>query len=374
MKFNGKKKAPHSQAFGAYPRYYRLKYPMDNTSSDRAKWEDVFYRLKDFHLNGGKRPVVIDIDEGQTMQGGAPALTRITRTQYVQSAEDTEVITLWADGLYATQYWKITSHNKSVTIQYIGQQPLTFVRYSAVQNIKDEYKAMARANIGAAGATPSGDPMHYAYLTVPGVEYDEQTGLWSYYADFGGLTDITTEQMRQAYVFIGNNSVATYQWKEYRGRVVMSLSYSTSQCSFMCDGCFTLELVGASRFTDITTSAFFVPANTSSMFRNCQKLQTILPAISVNSSTALSNIGNFQFCYALHNVRINALRGDVSFQWSPLLSLESLQYIVNNAANTTSITITVHADVYAKLMDETNTEWHAVQTAAANKNIAFASA
>ena len=35
-------------------------------------------------------------------------------------------------------------------------------------------------------------------------------------------------------------------------------------------------------------------------------------------------------------------------------------------------TITVHPDVYAKLTDETNTEWHALLALAAEKNITFA--
>lgn len=43
-----------------------------------------------------------------------------------------------------------------------------------------------------------------------------------------------------------------------------------------------------------------------------------------------------------------------------------------NAANTSAITITVHPDVYAKLTDESNAEWYAVLTAAAAKNITFA--
>ena len=52
--------------------------------------------------------------------------------------------------------------------------------------------------------------------------------------------------------------------------------------------------------------------------------------------------------------------------------MESLQYLVNNASNTAPITITVHPDVYAKLTDEANADWYAVNTAAQAKNIAFA--
>ena len=59
---------------------------------------------------------------------------------------------------------------------------------------------------------------------------------------------------------------------------------------------------------------------------------------------------------------------------SPLISLESLQYLITNAANTSPITVTVHADVYAKIQDETNADWHALIASAQEKNITFATA
>lgn len=74
---------------------------------------------------------------------------------------------------------------------------------------------------------------------------------------------------------------------------------------------------------------------------------------------------------ALKDIRLKALKISIHIA-SPLLSLASLQYMVANAANTTTITITVHPDVYAKLADETNVEWHKVMTDAGAKNINFA--
>ena len=40
--------------------------------------------------------------------------------------------------------------------------------------------------------------------------------------------------------------------------------------------------------------------------------------------------------------------------------------------NSKAITITVHPDVYAKLTDESNADWHALMASAAAKNITFA--
>ena len=71
---------------------------------------------------------------------------------------------------------------------------------------------------------------------------------------------------------------------------------------------------------------------------------------------------------------------------SPLLTFSTMQYLVTNAANTSSITVTVHPDVYAKLTGDTTNaaaaaltsdelaQWTALVTTANSKNISFATA
>ncbi len=63
-------------------------------------------------------------------------------------------------------------------------------------------------------------------------------------------------------------------------------------------------------------------------------------------------------------------KGNMLLISSPKLSLETLNILVT--ANPEGNTITVHPDVYAKLTDEANTEWHQVLIDAAAKNITFA--
>ena len=85
----------------------------------------------------------------------------------------------------------------------------------------------------------------------------------------------------------------------------------------------------------------------------------------------------FTLCAKLEEAYIQILKVNFSFAWSPLLSLASLQYLVTNRDNgTTIITITVHADVWAKLTDSVNyPEWNALLVdAGANQYIDFASA
>lgn len=52
---------------------------------------------------------------------------------------------------------------------------------------------------------------------------------------------------------------------------------------------------------------------------------------------------------ALKNIKFRRLRQDFKLTQAPNLSLESMQYLINNAANTTPITIEVHPSMYAKL-------------------------
>lgn len=108
----------------------------------------------------------------------------------------------------------------------------------------------------------------------------------------------------------------------------------------------------------------------AAMFSGCIKLTDVFGIMIDLSKSVWTN--TFHHCYRLKEVRIKGLLHDISFEDSPPLSYESISYLVANAANTGSITITVHADVYAKLTGESNTEWHQVLLDAAEKQITFA--
>lgn len=104
-------------------------------------------------------------------------------------------------------------------------------------------------------------------------------------------------------------------------------------------------------------------------FKGCTKLTTV----KIHTLGYLRSAENcFAGCSSLTTVELSKLCISISFADSPLLSLSSMQYLVSNAANTTEITVTVHPDVYAKLTDESNAEWHTVLTDAEAKQITFA--
>lgn len=112
-------------------------------------------------------------------------------------------------------------------------------------------------------------------------------------------------------------------------------------------------------------------------FHGCKKLKRIINQIYVYGIQDESFFDHtFSQCILLETVLLYKLSASISFSDSPLLSLESLQYLITNAADKTfiPITVTVHADVYAKIQDESNTDWHALLSAAQEKQITFATA
>ncbi len=119
------------------------------------------------------------------------------------------------------------------------------------------------------------------------------------------------------------------------------------------------------------TETFRITHFGESAFANCRKLREVRGILSMKSSTA-NSAGAFGGCDALEEIRIKGLKADLSFADCPKISLATLEYIVDNAENTSAITITVHPVVYAKLTDEGNVEWHSVLTEAVARNINFA--
>ena len=104
------------------------------------------------------------------------------------------------------------------------------------------------------------------------------------------------------------------------------------------------------------------------------KLRKIIGVIDLHF--ARSQINWFVGAVNLEEVRIARLAWSINLGSCSKLSLESFTYMIaealGDAGNGHSRLITVHPIVYAKLTDESNTEWNAVLTAAAEKNITFA--
>lgn len=214
-----------------------------------------------------------------------------------------------------------------------------------------------------------------ALYVAAGAVYNEKTGFY----ELNGLTDITEEEMRTIYlqthhvtrqtdlsgVFANTNNIRTnYPFKIDGG-------YKPVLCHATFAGCTNIEVVA---FTESINDVFY-STRVNYLFQRCRKLKEVIGIIRTDYADSSEKYQNmFYQCTSLVRVSLRGVKYDISFSDSPLISLESLQFMITNAANTSPIIVTVHADVYAKIQDETNAEWHALIEMAAAKQITFATA
>lgn len=211
-----------------------------------------------------------------------------------------------------------------------------------------------------------------ALYVAAGAVYNQNTGFY----ELNGLTDITEEQMRNIYVYTsGAINQNNLNGKFSNIPIRTNLPFKANSGGYFGDA-----NIGAMFATNHTIEVVYVgsiiyPDYISYAFARCDKLRKILTVIDLNNYRVATPITKmFPGCILLEYVRIQKIKQSISFSDSPLLSLESLQYLITNAANTSSITVTVHADVYAKIQDEGQVDWHALIETAAAKQITFATA
>ena len=107
---------------------------------------------------------------------------------------------------------------------------------------------------------------------------------------------------------------------------------------------------------------------TGGTFSDCRVLRIIEPVIGFSNyteGTSWDLHSAFYRCYALENIMIHSLRTNLTIKDSPMLSLDSIKYMIENRSGTIGITITLHPDAYARVTDE-------LFALAAEKNITIA--
>lgn len=128
------------------------------------------------------------------------------------------------------------------------------------------------------------------------------------------------------------------------------------------------------------------PSNCNGLLGNCPKLRMVIGTIDLSAD---NNSSQNIFNYGLSNlqnltyIQLKNLKTGLLMERVPNISYDSMEYLVTNAANTSAITIKVHADVYAKLTGDTTNaaaadlspeelaKWTALWTTAYNKSISF---
>lgn len=125
------------------------------------------------------------------------------------------------------------------------------------------------------------------------------------------------------------------------------------------------------------------------MFGRCPKLTKVIGGFIGDGGWQKNPVPElFPNSPLITSFKLERLQNDVTFANNPLIDLDSFTYMVEHRTTfkTDVYTITVHADVYAKLTGDTTNEaaasltadelsqWQALLTKAAGKHIAFASA
>lgn len=222
-----------------------------------------------------------------------------------------------------------------------------------------------------------------------GAVYNDETGYW----ELNGLTDLTEEDMWDIYlengaVSFGSNNNDNYIlrfWPFRKARIrfirAEDLEYCNLSAFVFCRNNRKLEVFRCMNESGAEIR-LKISGRATGLFFACTNLKDA-GMINVSQVNIFidKNILSFHKCAKLRRVLLMNLKLDISFQDSPLLSYESLNYLITNAANTAAITVTVHPTTYSYLtgtaqpteeVGGTSEEWQALVTTAQGKQISFA--
>lgn len=226
-------------------------------------------------------------------------------------------------------------------------------------------------------ATPSGDPMHWIYVSA-GAEYND-TGAdiakdapWAALADteeekkithkagcwyLNGVGDMTNDDVRYSYAnrtllyglnnraIRANDSILRTIYPLYSGASTFGLGPTRASSLHTCS---KLETFLLSNMTIVRREQdYSLSLSGSHEFYACKALKAIGQVTPTNANT-----NKFIGCTSLRYIWIYALKVSISLKDSSLISKLSVKYMIDNAAPTSAISITLHPDAYARLVDD----------------------
>lgn len=201
-------------------------------------------------------------------------------------------------------------------------------------------------------ATPSGDPMHDAYIAT-GATYDASTGFWTLL----DLTDITTEEMRSIYnvSFLKLPLKGALGGEDY-AKIRVNLCRLSSSNIDGVDLMFfahkntvinSVNLTNRNNLSNINSYEGVVSATEAyQAFFGCTNLRCIYGRLQLNGRVTEM----FKGCSALERVRLYKLNRSISFEDSPLINVADIVYAITNAAPTSQIVITLSGKVYGSMV------------------------
>lgn len=250
----------------------------------------------------------------------------------------TQTVTCAAADIPATAVYFVASTAENITGSYWRNGETMEAREGGVSEaierskialFVDEFNAKAESN-GKYDPTHAPDAQHPFYLNELWLTYDEAVDVYE-----RGVTEYPLPKPL-------SGTVKTNLFIETR----IYMSTAQTPLNNLCAYAFALERVRVSSDYNYVVCTSLVNA-----FWGCPRLREVLGVIDVYNTTNLQSI--FNNCGLLETIYLRRLRYSVMMDVLESISLASLQYLVDNAVNTSAITVTVHPDVYAKL---TNTD------------------
>lgn len=175
-----------------------------------------------------------------------------------------------------------------------------------------------------------------------------------------GLGDITEEQMLAIYnrgVFneserapLGNSE--TNRFNKIRTNLCRTGMWNCSLLDYLCVSNKTIEVANlhTTNSNVITETCFVSFSNTESLFNGASKLSVIDTRCLLDSTTWKNT--TFTKCEKLKELKIRRLNNNIVFKDSPLLSKATVLFMIQKSTTTSAITITLHADAYARLAND----------------------
>ena len=327
---------------------------------------------------------------GISIEGGVVGVTAITESE---SQPDTS---LWLNPSEDEE--TDVTYNRSQIDAMVGakQDALTLTVKDngniVLSNIQGQSKEFMPA-------TPSGDPMHWAYVAA-GAEWNGtgadivKTAPWADLADddadktvvhkagywyLNGLGDITNEQMRVIFIETNNFMEDISQSAQARYCSLISRTHINPPMYHITTGRLRVDYIDFVRSSKNLESIIFPvykpsidycfrPKKITTAFSYCPNLKYIYGIINLYDCTAQINVfhqsPNIRIC------QLNKLRLNLNIDNLDSVSSKSILYMIQNEAATSAITITLHADAYARAMANADI----VAALEAHPNVSLASA
>lgn len=299
-----------------------------------------------------------------------------TRDTNEQSRKEAETNRVKAEEGRVTEFNRLKSESETATLNATAQADYAKQQGDNVAGTVNEIKTAQEGLVTSVNdltTVLNTQQGNRALYVAAGAVYNQNTGFY----ELNGLTDITEEQMKVIYVQTNGmdhveNMRDVFSALNFRTNLGFNVPRRATGHNFNLRDAFrdnfNLEVL---RLGNDTNDNWYLECyDITNFILSCPKLKKIIGYIQYVGSSNINIVG----AYLLEEIRFKKIKVNLMINDSPLISIESLQYLITNADNTSPITVTVHADVYAKIQDEGQVDWHALIETAAAKQITFATA